>query len=89
MIRWSEKASIHLEAVWVHIASDSPEAATAAVRRIVQIVERQLQQFPNSGRVGRVPGTRELALPPYLVVYRVGAEAVTVEAVLHGSQRYP
>ena len=40
------------------------------------------------GRSGRLPGTREFSLPslPYVIVYVVGADAVTILAVFHGSR---
>jgi len=48
----------------------------------------QLAIFPEIGRIGRLPGTRELPLPslPYLIVYEVGAAAVTILAVFHGAR---
>ena len=45
-----------------------------------------LELFPESGRPGRVEGTRELVVPrlPYIVVYQVDREleAVRVQSVI-------
>ncbi|WP_054142972.1 type II toxin-antitoxin system RelE/ParE family toxin [Bosea sp. AAP35] len=46
---------------------------------------RKLPRFPALGRLGRQPETRELSVSglPYLIVYEVGAEAVTILAIFH------
>lgn len=51
----------------------------------------RLRDYPHSGRIGRVEGTRELVYPslPYVAVYRVTAEAVEISRILHGRQRWP
>jgi toxin ParE1/3/4 len=43
------------------------------------------------GRIGRVPGTRELIVggTPWIIVYRVRADAVEIIRVLHGAQKWP
>ena len=40
------------------------------------------------GRSGRLPGTREFPVTnlPYLIVYEVGAEVVTILAVFHAAR---
>ena len=50
-----------------------------------------LTRFPESGRPGRVEGTRGLVVgrTPYVVVYRIGADGVQVPRVLHGTRRWP
>jgi predicted transcriptional regulator len=47
-----------------------------------------LTKFPVIGRAGRLPGTAEFLVPslPYLIVYRVDAEVLTIVAVLHTSR---
>jgi addiction module RelE/StbE family toxin len=60
------------------------EAIERSVRRLVD--------HPQSGRPGRVEGTRELVVPgtPYVIVYRVEADQIIVVLrVLHGAQRWP
>jgi addiction module RelE/StbE family toxin len=60
------------------------------IDRIEQLVKR-LATFPESGRVGHIPGTRELVVPglPYLVVYRVTPDAVEILRVFHTSRNWP
>ena len=47
----------------------------------------QLSQFPDSGRPGKVAGTRELVLPqwPYIVVYRVMSDEVQILRAFHAA----
>lgn len=73
-----------------YIASRNPGAALRCSRRVETAVER-LVDHPRSGRSGRVPGTRELVVPrtPFLIVYRVEAEIVTILRLFHGAQDRP
>jgi addiction module RelE/StbE family toxin len=89
-VEWLNAATRSLRQVHARIAADNPEAARKVVKRIQQAVER-LADFPESGRLGQVAGTRELVVPglPYLVVYRVGKESVEILRVFHTSQDRP
>ncbi|QGM48326.1 type II toxin-antitoxin system RelE/ParE family toxin [Methylocystis heyeri] len=79
-----------LDRIAEHIAKDKPDAALAMWDEIESQVER-LKAFPNSGRPGRLKGTRELVLPrtPFVVVYRVAKTHVELIRVLHGAQQWP
>ncbi len=48
----------------------------------------RLRDFPAIGRPGRLPGTREFSIValPYLIVYEVSSDAVTIVAVFHGAR---
>jgi toxin ParE1/3/4 len=72
------------------IADHDPMAARNAVQRIQAAVD-QLAEYPSMGRVGRVPLTRELIVggTPWIIVYRVRADAVEIIRVLHGAQSWP
>jgi toxin ParE1/3/4 len=73
-----------------YIAKDDPIAARNAVQRIRAAVD-QLADYPNMGRSGRVPLTRELIVggTPWIIVYRVRADMVEIIRVLHGAQSWP
>jgi toxin ParE1/3/4 len=79
-----------LERIAEHIAKDKPGAALAMWDAIESQVER-LRAFPNSGRAGRLEGTRELLVPrtPFIVVYRIAETHVELVRVLHGAQQWP
>ncbi len=76
-----------LEDILDWIARDSPRVADAVVSRILTSVER-LGTFPEMGRIGRDPGTREWVVPglPYIAVYelRPEDESLVVIAIFHG-----
>ena len=51
----------------------------------------KLDQYPELGRKGRIPATRELVITdtPFLVAYRIHKREVQLLAVLHGARRWP
>ena len=87
-IRWTEEAAANLEHISLYIAEDNLEAALKTVSTIYERIE-QLSTFPNRGRMGREPGTRELVLSPlpYIVAYRVKESTVEILHIWHGAQR--
>lgn len=78
------------DAIFDYIEADSPRAAVTVDERIREQSER-LAQFPESGRPGRVEGTRELVIPrtPYIAAYRIAGDTVRILRVLHGAQQWP
>ena len=62
-------------------------AAAAMAEQIVKSIGA-ISSFPQIGKSGRYPDTRELAVAgtPYIIVYRVRDGGVVVLAVLHGAQ---
>ncbi len=87
---WSRQAVADLEKLRRHIETHDPSAASKVATRILEAV-RQLEQFPGMGRPGRIAGTRELVVKrmPYLVVYRIGREAVHLLRIFHTRQKWP
>lgn len=81
---FAEPAARDLEQIVDYIALDNPVAAEGVYRGIVAAAER-LPEFPALGRPGRHPETRELSVSglPYLIVYEVSTEAVTILAIFH------
>jgi len=84
---FAEPAARDLEDIIDYIPLDSPKAAEGVYRALVTAAGR-LKDFPESGHPGRAPGTRELSVTalPYIIVYEVGVETVTVVAVFHGAR---
>ena len=89
-VRWLRRALRNLDEEAEYIARDDPDAASRTVQRIASAIE-QLTTQPASGRVGRVPGTRELVITgtPYIVPYRVRADAVEILRVFHAARKWP
>jgi toxin ParE1/3/4 len=89
-LEWSELAISDRIAIFDYIEADSPHAAVAIDDRIENAIEC-LERFPESGRIGRVDGTRELVITgtPYIAAYRVRGDTVCVLRVLHGSLLWP
>jgi addiction module RelE/StbE family toxin len=87
-IRWTIPAVDDLERIADYIAQDNTAAARAVTRAIVDGVS-ELRDFPNRGRPGESPDTRELVISAhtaYVVVYHVGKEAIEIWHVWHGAQ---
>ena len=84
---FAESAARDLRDIVAYIALDNPQAAENVYRRLQECADR-LRQFPELGRPGRLPQTRELSVAtlPYLIVYEADAETVTVLAVFHTSR---
>lgn len=87
---WAQYALEDRRAIYDHIEVDDPRAAALVDTRIAEAVVR-LIDFPESGRPGRVEGTRELVVgrTSCIVAYRIMGEIVRILRVLHGAQPWP
>jgi toxin ParE1/3/4 len=91
-IVWSALARTRLREIRAYVARDKPEAAERLALRIVAMVE-SLRNHPHLGRVGAEAGIRELIVAmtpgntPYIVLYRVQGQRVTISTIWHGAQR--
>jgi len=87
-IVWSPLARARLRQIRAYVARDKPEAAERLATRIVAMVEA-LRSHPRLGRVGAEPGIRELVIgsTPYIVLYRVQDQRVTISTIWHAAQR--
>jgi toxin ParE1/3/4 len=87
---WLREALLALDKHHDYLAARNPKAASFVFKQIIASTKR-LRQFPQSGRQGQIEGTRELAVHgfPYLVVYRIGADAVEILRVFHTSTDWP
>lgn len=83
----AEPAARDLGDIIEFVALDSPAAAQNVHRTLAAAADR-LTRFPELGRPGRLPDTREFSVPslPYIIAYQVDAQAVTVIAVFHGAR---
>ncbi|HSS51841.1 MAG TPA: type II toxin-antitoxin system RelE/ParE family toxin [Thermoanaerobaculia bacterium] len=89
-VRWTRRALRSLDSIAEHIAKDRPMAAERIVERIYDSVVH-LPRFPEIGRPGRVPGTRELIVSgtPFIIPYRIRRDDIEVITVLHAARKWP
>ena len=90
IVHWSREAIEDLVALRTWIGDRNP----AAAKRVAAAIERSvdhLGEFPHLGHDGDLPATRELMVPgtPYFIVYRPGATAIEIVAVIHGARQWP
>jgi toxin ParE1/3/4 len=89
-IRYTRNALDCIAEIREYIARENPQAA----RRVVTHIRNQtltLAEQPNTGKLGRCEGTRELVITPYpyIVAYRIENEELQVLAVVHTSRQWP
>lgn len=89
-VRWTLIADIELLRLVTYIHPRNRQAALRLLERTRYRV-RQLERFAHSGRPGRVTGTRELVIgkSPYIAVYTVEDDVVTIHHILHASLQWP
>lgn len=89
-LTWSALAIADRLAIFDFIEQENPAAAVPIDTKI-ELGIRQLLQFPEIGRIGRVTGTRELVITgtPYIAAYTVLPDRIRVLRILHGAQVWP
>jgi toxin ParE1/3/4 len=89
-IRWSVRAARDLTSIRDYIAKENPNAAARVAEALLEATV-QLERFPQSGRPGRIAGTRELVVPglPYILFYRIVEDVILIAAVHHTSRKWP
>ena len=89
-VEWLPIAARNRDSQIAYIADRNLWAAIDVADAIDASVQR-LTDYPNLGRPGRVPGTRELVVTgtPYVIAYRVELTATVIVRLLHGAQRWP
>ncbi|MBL8574876.1 MAG: type II toxin-antitoxin system RelE/ParE family toxin [Hyphomicrobiaceae bacterium] len=89
-IRWTRRALRRLDEIGATIAAADRAAAARVVGRIVERID-SLPDNPESGRSGRVAGTRELVITDtrYVVAYRLRGNEIEILTILHSAQLWP
>jgi toxin ParE1/3/4 len=93
-LKWTDCAEADLDHIENYIAEDNdPAVALDVVFRVINSVELILPGHPHAGRLGRVKGTRELAVDgvPFLVIYRIvdSLKQIQILRVMHDAQQWP
>jgi len=87
-VRWTVSGLADLESLHAVIEADNPDAAADTVDRIVELIDR-LPRHPELGRKGRVAGTREVILPPFVIAHRQTRAAIEILGIIHSARRWP
>jgi toxin ParE1/3/4 len=89
-LEWTQWALRDRDGIFSYIEAENPRAAVLVDERISGQT-RQLALFPESGRPGRIDGTRELLVQrtPYILVYKLTGNAICILRILHESQLWP
>lgn len=84
---WQAAARADVVRIVGYIAEENPIAARKIARELI-LAGDSLAVFPRRGRIGRIPGTRELVtVAPYVIVYDVdSAGDVEILSIWHGAQ---
>lgn len=87
---WARFALTDCDDIFSYIESENPRAAVTVGERIVAAA-RRLIDFPESGRPGRIAGTREPLVPqtPYIAAYAVLLDRIRILRVLHTARMWP
>ena len=88
IVRWTPTGLRDLECLHAYVAEDNAEAAAISVERILTAIEG-LRRHPEMGRRGRVSGTLELVVSPYVIAYRAKEAALQILGIIHGARRWP
>lgn len=89
-VKWLRNAAKNLNDATEYIADDNPKVAREFFIHTIESVDK-LAQYPELGRAGRVPGTRELVIfgYPYIVPYRIKDGNVEILRIFHTSRMWP
>ncbi|MFW5488754.1 MAG: type II toxin-antitoxin system RelE/ParE family toxin [Desulfovibrio sp.] len=87
-IRWTANAIKDLDAIWRYLAELADEEVMYSEAQRIWDGCQRLKHFPESGRPGRVPMTRELVISPYIIPYRIQDDAVDILNIFHSSQKF-
>jgi addiction module RelE/StbE family toxin len=85
-LHFRQRALDDLERIEAYVAARNPSAAARLAQDLIEACQR-LDAFPDRGRPGRRPGTRELTTVwPYVIVYRHIRGRIEIVNIWHGRQ---
>ncbi len=88
-VLWTREAQQDRLEIWEYLCAESPAAAVKMDELFSRAAVR-LSKLPKVGRVGTVPGTRELVLhKSYRLVYEIEAQCIWILALVHTAKQWP
>ncbi len=89
IVNWRDEALADLGRIVARIWDENPIAARRLARDLILAAD-SLADFPRRARAGRIAGTRELVIiRPYVVVFEIGGDTVTILCIWHAAQDRP
>jgi addiction module RelE/StbE family toxin len=86
IVSWTPEAVGDVATIHRYVGRFNPMAAVKLVQSLYRAGD-SLADFPERGRRGLSPGTRELVVyGTYVLVYRLRAETIEIVRVWHGAQ---
>jgi plasmid stabilization system protein ParE len=85
---WAAPALAEFDELVAYLRAQDPATADRVAARIDERIG-SLVAHPRIGRLGRVRGTRELVVSPFVVAYEVTDDLIVILAVLRGRRRWP
>ena len=87
-VRWTPTSLRDLRSLHSYISEDNATAALDVVETLLKGIEA-LARNPQMGRTGRVAGSRELVIAPYVIAYRSRKSVIEIFGIIHGARRWP
>jgi toxin ParE1/3/4 len=87
-VRWTPTSLRDLDSLHSYISEDNATAAIDLVETLLKGIEA-LTRNPQMGRPGRVAGSRELVISPYVIAYRPRKSVIEILGITHGARRWP
>ncbi|THB64173.1 MAG: type II toxin-antitoxin system RelE/ParE family toxin [Desulfovibrio sp.] len=85
-IIWTANAVAQFRSIRSYLFQHADEDVMLNESKRIWTATQRLKSFPHSGRPGRVPGTRELVIPPYVLPYEVFEGVIYILTVFHTSR---
>lgn len=86
---WEADAELQLVEL-IDFIGERNASAAARLRTTIDDAINRTCRFPESGRPGRIHGTRELIVHPnHIVIYQITDTTIDILRILHTRQRYP
>ena len=86
---WTRAAQQDRAAIWDYLEARNP-AAAARIDQFFSDAAAQLADFPMSGHIGEIAGTRELTPHrSYRLIYEIMRDEVWVLVLIHTARQWP
>jgi len=86
-VRWTPTSLRDLDSLHSYISEDNATAAIDVVETLLKGIDA-LTRNPQMGRGGRLAGSRELVIAPYVIAYRSRKSVIEILGIIHGVRRW-